>query len=68
MTKSEAGRKGGRATVQKYGRSYMREIGRKGAETFWRRYRVLPVGVSQYGLVEKDSGKLLTIYNSSGRI
>lgn len=29
MTRKEAGRKGGRAVVQKYGRGHMSEIGRK---------------------------------------
>lgn len=55
MTKAEAGRLGGLPTAQKYGSSYMSEIGRKGAAITWARYRLVPAGVSGWLIVNRQT-------------
>lgn len=60
-TKQNAGRLGGLATVEKYGKPYMAEIGRKGACVTWQRYTILPVGIGAYALVDRESGKVKSI-------
>ncbi len=54
MTKQQAGRLGGLATVQKHGRDYMVEIGKRGAKALWERYHLLPYQTSKYILVRKE--------------
>lgn len=59
MTKKQAGRKGGLSTFQKYGREYMRNIGRRGAQTFWKRYSLKPVGTSHFAIVCRNTNKMV---------
>lgn len=61
MTKREAGALGGLATVAKHGRQHMAAIGRRGAETLWRRYSLLPYQLSKYALVDRESGQIKAI-------
>jgi hypothetical protein len=61
-TKQKAGRKGGRATYEKYGKDYMSEIGKRGARTTWERYGIVPVDTSGYALVERATGKIRAIW------
>lgn len=61
MTKQQAGSKGGRVTVSKYGSGYMREIGRRGAATTWTRYYLAPIGQTQYALVERETNQIRSI-------
>ncbi len=61
MTKQEAGSKGGKATVNKYGRQYMAEIGRRGAVELYRRYNLAPVDLNRFALVDRMTGKVKAI-------
>lgn len=56
--RKKAGSLGGRATVAKYGRSYMAEIGRRGAEALYKRYNLVPAGVAGWALVDRENGKV----------
>lgn len=62
MTKAEAGRLGGKATVKKYGKDHMADIGQKGAEATWTRYKMLPVNTSQYAMVEIETNRIVAIF------
>lgn len=59
MSKSEAGRLGGLATVAKFGRNYMRELGRKGAAEFWRKYSLKPYGQYQWAIVRREDNVII---------
>jgi hypothetical protein len=58
--KRRSGQLGGRATVARYGREHMSRIGRRGAQVFWQRYRLLPAGLSGWAIVERETGKVRT--------
>ncbi|MDD1711235.1 MAG: hypothetical protein LUQ37_10055, partial [Methanoregulaceae archaeon] len=60
MTKSEAGRLGGKKTLEVHGSSHMSEIGRRGAEVFHRRYRLEPKGTNDFYIVNRETGKRLS--------
>jgi hypothetical protein len=62
MTKQQAGSKGGRATVAKYGRAHMAKIGKAGAKTTWTRYTLKPVNESQYAMVERETNRIVSIW------
>lgn len=64
-TKSEAGRKGGRATVTKHGREHMQRIGQRGAARFWELYTMKPAGTSDFAIVRRETGKVIAF--TSGR-
>lgn len=51
--KQKAGQLGGNATYNKYGKSHMSKIGKRGAETTWKRYTLKPVNQSQYAMVDR---------------
>jgi general stress protein YciG len=53
------GRKGGEATVKKYGTEYMAEIGRKGATAFYEKYTLMPVGINNFAIVRKLDGVIV---------
>ena len=61
MTKQQAGRKGGRATVAKHGREHMQAIGKRGAAVTWQRYHLSPVGLTEYAMVERATGRIIRI-------
>lgn len=61
MNRRDAGSKGGRVTVSRYGRGYMAMIGRRGAATTWTRYYLAPVGQTQYALIERGTDKIKSI-------
>ena len=52
----QAARKGGQTTAAKYGRGYMAEIGRRGAAVTWGRYRLAPMGLSGWAMIDRQSG------------
>lgn len=56
MTKSEAGKKGGNSTVKNHGRKYMKELGRKGAAAFHAKYKLTPIGTSDFAIVDRATG------------
>lgn len=59
--KQKAGRAGGLATLARHGREHMRKIGRRGAETTWLRYNLLPTGIGAYAMVDKITGKVVAV-------
>jgi len=59
--KQKAGQRGGRATVARHGRDHMQRIGRRGAEPTWSRYSLSPVGLTEYALVERATGKIVRV-------
>lgn len=61
--KVAAGRKGGLATFKKYGRDHMREVGRLGAMAFWDKYRVTPLGTSDFAIYNKSTGEFVNTMN-----
>ena len=58
MTKTQAGSKGGRATVAKYGSAYMQAIGRKGAQVTRARYRLAPIGTNNFAMIDRKTGEI----------
>ena len=62
MTKAQAGRLGGIATHKKHGSTHMSTIGKRGAETTWTKYQLIPAGTSQYAMVEKSTNKVIAIF------
>ena len=62
MTKSEAGRLGGQATAKKHGTAHMKAIGRRGADATWAKYNLVPVGTSQYAMVDKQTNEIKAIF------
>ncbi|NOH00622.1 MAG: hypothetical protein HND47_00930 [Chloroflexi bacterium] len=63
--KREAGRLGGLATVKKHGVDHMRSIGVKGAHVFHSRYRLTPVGTSQFVIVHRETGEVKNFLDGS---
>ena len=63
MTKQQAGSKGGRATVERHGRTHMQQIGRKGATVTWQRYHLAPIGQSGWSMVDRKTNQVKTFVN-----
>jgi general stress protein YciG len=63
LSKSQAGSKGGRATVAKHGKQHMQAIGRKGAAATWNRYHLAPIGQSGWAMVDRETNQVKTFVN-----
>jgi hypothetical protein len=61
MNKKQAGSKGGKTTFQKYGPSHMSTIGKRGAATTWTRYSLKPIGLTEYAMTHRETGKIIRI-------
>jgi general stress protein YciG len=61
MNKKQAGSKGGKATFKNHGREHMVTIGKAGARVTWTRYSLKPVNESQYAMVHRETGKIISI-------
>ena len=59
MTKSQAGQLGGLSTYRKYGKKHMRKIGKRGAEVFWSKYHLVPVGTANFAIVNRETGVVI---------
>jgi hypothetical protein len=57
-TKQTAGQRGGLATLARHGREHFKRIGARGAAVTWQRYRLDPVGTSDFALVNKTTGEI----------
>jgi hypothetical protein len=55
--RAEAGRKGGRVTVKRYGKRYMRRLGKWGAHRMHSTYKIKPLGQCEYALVHRVTGE-----------
>jgi|GEM_PF-3426521 hypothetical protein len=51
-----AGSKGGKATVKKYGKRYMRKLARWAAHRMHSIYRLVPVDLNDIALVHRETG------------
>lgn len=60
--KVKAGRKGGRATASRHGKEHMAAIGRKGAESTWKQYYLLPVELANYAMINRETGEVIAIW------
>lgn len=60
-----AGRKGGLRTAKKYGKRYMRKLGKWGAHCMHSLYAMVPVDLNDFALVHKETGQVKALL--SGR-
>jgi hypothetical protein len=51
-----AGAKGGRATVKKYGKRYMKKLAKWGAHRMHSKYALVPVNLNDFALVHRQEG------------
>lgn len=65
MSKSQAGKLGGLATLKKHGKSHMATIGKKGAIAFWKKYTLKPVNLSHFAIVNRQSGIIIAHISKS---
>lgn len=56
--RSDAGRVGGRQTLANHGREHFQKIGRAGAKVFHSRYRLDPIGSSDFAIVHRETGEV----------
>lgn len=63
ITKAQAGRLGGLATVAKHGPAHMAAIGRRGAAALWARYDLAPAGLTGWALIERETGAVKCTWN-----
>lgn len=61
MTKQQAGKLGGLATLARHGAQHMAIIGKRGAAVTWKKYRLQPYGQSGYMLVDRETGIIKAI-------
>ena len=61
MNKQQAGRRGGRATVARHGPTHMSRIGKRGAAVTWTRYQLSPIGLTEYAMIERATGKIVSV-------
>ncbi|HEY3310640.1 MAG TPA: hypothetical protein VGK00_03270 [Anaerolineales bacterium] len=64
-TKQSAGALGGKTTLARFGPSHFAQIGRRGAAMTWQRYRLTPVGSSDFAMVDRKTGEVKALI--SGR-
>lgn len=57
MTKAQAGSIGGNATVKKHGKAYMKQIAKRGAAAFHRKYKLSKLGTSDFAIVNRETGE-----------
>lgn len=60
-----AGAKGGRTTVKRYGKRYMRKLAKFGAHVLWSTHRRVPVLLNDFALVHRKTGTVVALM--SGR-
>jgi hypothetical protein len=56
MTKAQAGQRGGKATAKKYGKGYMKQLAKRGAAAFHKKYRLSKLGGSDFAIVNRETG------------
>ena len=63
MNKQDAGRLGSLKTAQKYGNKYMTELARRGAIAFHLKYRLVPVQLNNFAIVNRITGETVNTIN-----
>jgi hypothetical protein len=56
--RSDAGRRGGFATLKRYGVQHFKVIGAKGARVFHLRYKFEPVGQNDFAIVNRRTNEV----------
>ena len=56
--RAAAGSKGGKRTVKRYGKRYMRRLAKWGAHVMHSKYQLTPVDLNDFALVERETGKV----------
>ena len=56
--RAAAGSAGGRKTVKRYGKRYMKRLAKWAAHCMHLKYSISPVGTCQYALVNRKSGEI----------
>lgn len=57
MTKAEAGAIGGKTTLAKYGRGYMANLAKRGAQAFHAKYKLVKLQTSDFAIVNRETGQ-----------
>lgn len=58
QVKQDAGRKGGLATLKKFGKRYFKKLGKLGAHRMHATYKLEPVDLNDFALVHRETGKV----------
>ena len=56
--RAAAGSKGGKRTVKRYGKRYMKRLARWGAHRMHSTYRMVPVGTNNFAYVHRETGEV----------
>jgi len=56
--RAAAGSKGGKRTAKKYGKRYMRRLGKWGAHRMHSTYAMVPVGQNNFAYVHRETGQV----------
>lgn len=59
MNKRDAGRLGGKATLAKHGKKHFSRIGKRGAQTFHKLYRLDPYGIGDFAIVDRQTNQIV---------
>ena len=65
MTKAQSGKLGGLATLKKYGNQHMANIGKRGAQAFWKKYTLKPVNLSHFAIVNRQTNEIIAHISKS---
>lgn len=57
------GSEGGKKLLELHGRDYFVELGKKGAEAFYRLYRWAPVPLGKWAIIRKLDNKIIKVIN-----
>lgn len=56
--RAAAGAKGGKRTVKRYGKRYMKKLARWGAHRMHSLYQLTPVDLNDFALVHRETGEI----------
>jgi hypothetical protein len=59
MNKQDAGRLGGLKTASKYGNEYMSQLARRGAVAFHIKYKLVPIRLNNFAIVNRETGEMV---------
>lgn len=68
MTKAQAGRMGGLTTLKRYGKTHMSEIGKKGAIRFHKLYKLIPVNLANFAIVNRETNEIVGYMSPAWRM
>jgi general stress protein YciG len=62
LTKKEAGKLGGLATVKRHGYKHMAKIGKLGGEATSEKYKLVPYSQNKFAMVCRKTGEIIAIF------